>query len=169
MYYKLPLCITKMMCLSWADKPLLMLQSVRRMYRLSSDAPEVHACVIRLALATRQWSTLPPQCKQVLAHGLSPITCGRSPATINQQFMDAHPHHLPSIFQGMFLSLLSVTIYIALKEFLTIYSWKKEFIQMFRFQLLKCFDCIKSIWRRWECTLTPTQFTSHCPTQKGKV
>jgi hypothetical protein len=87
----------------FVDKPLLMLQSVRRMHRLAPDHPEVHSCVIRLALRHREWlaqDRLPAPCKQVLETCLGPITGDRSPHTINQQFLDKHRNYLPAVFQG---------------------------------------------------------------------
>ncbi|XP_054262558.1 N-alpha-acetyltransferase 15, NatA auxiliary subunit-like [Macrosteles quadrilineatus] len=85
------------------DKALLMLQSVRRMHRLAPDHPEVHSCVIRLALRYKEWlaqDRLSEPCKQVLETCLGPITGDRSPHTINQQFLDTHSHYLPAVFQG---------------------------------------------------------------------
>uniref|UniRef100_A0A1B6MG62 Uncharacterized protein n=2 Tax=Graphocephala atropunctata TaxID=36148 RepID=A0A1B6MG62_9HEMI len=85
------------------DKPLLMLQSVRRMHRLAPKDPSVHACVIQLSLRYREWlaqDRLPPPCREVLAYGMEPITGDRSPETINQQFLDKHTNYLPAVFQG---------------------------------------------------------------------
>lgn len=96
------------------DKPLLMLQSVRRMFRLSPEHPEVHSCIIRLSLRYQEWlaqDLLAPPTKEVLSHGLEPITGDRSPATMNQQFLETKQHFLPAVFQGGEAGLRKNTYY----------------------------------------------------------
>ncbi|XP_046666823.1 N-alpha-acetyltransferase 16, NatA auxiliary subunit-like [Homalodisca vitripennis] len=83
------------------DKPLLMLQSVRRMHRLAPEDPAVHACVIQLSLRYQEWlaqGRLPAPCRQVLAQCMEPITGDRPPLTINQQFLDKYTNYLPAVF-----------------------------------------------------------------------
>ncbi|XP_039295227.1 N-alpha-acetyltransferase 15, NatA auxiliary subunit [Nilaparvata lugens] len=86
------------------EKPLLMLQCVRRAWRLAPSHAEVHACVVRFAQAWQRWQSqsppLDPAVNTVISQQMQPILQGRTALQINTQFLAANGDSLPAVFQA---------------------------------------------------------------------
>ncbi len=93
----------------FADKPLLMLQSIKRAYRLDSTNPELHSCLVRFAL---KLVTLKKETEfvadspvlTVIEREMEPILRDRSASQINKEFLAANSNDLPSLFEGETIS-----------------------------------------------------------------
>lgn len=89
----------------FADKPLLMLQSIKRAFRLDRSNPELHSCLVRfeLKLVTLRKQTDPAVEEPVLTviqQEMEPILQGRSAAQINKEFLAENSSSLPGLFEG---------------------------------------------------------------------
>lgn len=85
------------------EKPLLMLQSVKRAYRLDKNNADVHACIVRLSSALDRWlrtDKLSEPVTEVIQNEMAPILQNRTTLEINQQFLEANSDDLAAIFQG---------------------------------------------------------------------
>ncbi|XP_065201361.1 N-alpha-acetyltransferase 15, NatA auxiliary subunit [Planococcus citri] len=87
------------------DKPLLMLQSIKRAFRLDSSNAELHSCLIRfeLKLVSLRKQTEPSVEEPVLTvlqKEMEPILRGRTAAQINKEFLAENSRSLPVLFEG---------------------------------------------------------------------
>lgn len=85
------------------DKPLLMLQSVKRAYRIDKNHPLVHDVVVRFSKQMSIWESqgcLSSSVSKVIAHQMEPILKGRSPAEINEEFLNENTNYLPARLQA---------------------------------------------------------------------
>ncbi|XP_075234659.1 N-alpha-acetyltransferase 15/16 [Lycorma delicatula] len=85
------------------EKPLLMLQCVKRAWKLDPNHPEVHSCIVRLAIAMDRWrrtGVLSETVVTVINKQMDPILLKRTPHQINSQFLKANVNDLPATFQG---------------------------------------------------------------------
>lgn len=80
------------------NKPLLMLQSVKRAYSIAPHNPLVHTMVVRFSQAVPNWELSEPVIKVIMTQ-MEPILATRTPSEINSQFADRHSDHFPSVFQ----------------------------------------------------------------------
>lgn len=82
-------------------KPLLMLQSIKRAYRLDPENPQLHTCLIRYhEYCSKYLSTLEEPVCTVIIQEAQPILQGRDAHQLNSEFLSKHSHSLPSILEG---------------------------------------------------------------------
>ncbi|XP_049765257.1 N-alpha-acetyltransferase 15, NatA auxiliary subunit [Schistocerca serialis cubense] len=82
-------------------KPLLMLQAMKRAYRLEPEHPKLHSClIVGHGLLERWQATLDPAVATVLRQEMLPIFRGRDPHQMNVQFLAAHSNSLQSLIEG---------------------------------------------------------------------
>lgn len=95
------------MFILFLDKPLLMLQSIKRAFRLDRSNPELHSCLVRfeLKLVTLRKRTDPVVEQPVLTviqQEIEPILRGRSAAQINEEFLAKNSNSLPALYEGWY-------------------------------------------------------------------
>lgn len=89
----------------FTDKPLLMLQSIKRAFRIDPKNVELHSCFVRFAmkLVTLKKQTEPATESPVLTvieQEMEPILRGRSADQINKEFLAENSNSLPALFEG---------------------------------------------------------------------
>ncbi|CAK9185925.1 unnamed protein product [Ilex paraguariensis] len=89
----------------FADKPLLMLQSIKRAFRIDPKNVELHSCIVRFAvkLVTLKKQTEPATESPVLTvieQEMEPILRGRSADQINKEFLAENSNSLPALFEA---------------------------------------------------------------------
>ncbi|XP_063227902.1 N-alpha-acetyltransferase 15, NatA auxiliary subunit [Bacillus rossius redtenbacheri] len=83
------------------QRPLLMLQSIKRAYRLAPDHPQLHCCLVLFCKGMARWQgSLEPPVATVIRQEMEPISGGRSAHQLNEQFLAAHARDLEALFQG---------------------------------------------------------------------
>ncbi|XP_067000279.2 N-alpha-acetyltransferase 15, NatA auxiliary subunit [Anabrus simplex] len=82
-------------------KPLLMLQSVKRAYRLDPTNPRLHSYLIMCYGCMKRWeSTLEPPVATVIRQEMEPIFAGRDAHQMNTEFLATRSNSLESLFEG---------------------------------------------------------------------
>ncbi|KAI5739775.1 hypothetical protein M8J77_023304 [Diaphorina citri] len=86
------------------QKPLLMLQSVKRAWALDPKNPTLHTCLIRLALFIEQMKgaegDVHPAVWEVLKSGLEPIMGSKPALELNASYLKENASHLPALLCG---------------------------------------------------------------------
>ena len=92
--------------LVFSDKPLLMLQSVKRAFRLDPESPKLHSCLIIYHdyLAQCQGGLEAPV-ETVLKQEIEPIFRGRDARQMNAEFLEANPKSLEALFESEYFSI----------------------------------------------------------------
>lgn len=89
------------MCFWVAEKTLLMLQSIKRAYRLEYENCKLHSCLVRFAdYITRVRETMPSAVRDVVDKEVRPMFDGRGPKELNDNFLQKNSKCLEAIFQG---------------------------------------------------------------------
>ncbi|CAG0879708.1 unnamed protein product [Darwinula stevensoni] len=82
-------------------KPLLMLQSLKRGYRMDPNHPGLHSCLIRFCqLAKEQMETWPEPMQHVVSKETEFIFCGKSAHDLNEEFIKTHHNSLSHLIEG---------------------------------------------------------------------
>ncbi|CAH1394311.1 unnamed protein product [Nezara viridula] len=84
-------------------KPLLMLQSVKRAYKVDGNHPLVHEAVVRYSKKMLQWESegnLPTSVSKVIAIQMEPILKGRTAFQINDEYLKKYYNSLPARLQA---------------------------------------------------------------------
>ncbi|XP_046394061.1 N-alpha-acetyltransferase 15, NatA auxiliary subunit [Ischnura elegans] len=83
------------------ERPLLMMQSIKKAYGLEPENARLHSCVIRFCCYVDKWrgGMLPPV-SQVIDMQMVDILKGRSAPQINADFLLKHSNSLPALFEG---------------------------------------------------------------------
>lgn len=88
------------------QKPLLMLQSVKRAWDLDPKNPLLHTCLIRLSLFIEHMkvsegaSEVHPAVWEVLSAGLAPIMASKKAVELNSAYLADNAGHLPALQCG---------------------------------------------------------------------
>lgn len=82
-------------------KLLLMLQSIKRAYRLEPGNSDLHTCLVRFVeLVSAKLDTLDAPVTDVIKQAIEPITLGRSAKQMNEDFLKMNGNSLPALLQG---------------------------------------------------------------------
>lgn len=82
-------------------KVLLMLQSIKRAYRLEPNNCELHTCLVRFVeLVSSKLGTLEAPVVDVINQVMEPITRGRSAKQMNEDFLKENSNNLAALLQG---------------------------------------------------------------------
>lgn len=82
-------------------KLLLMLQSIKRAFRLEPDNCELHSCLVRFVESvSEKIDTLDAPVMDVINQAMEPITLGRNARQMNEDFLKQHANSLPAVLQA---------------------------------------------------------------------
>ncbi|XP_071447544.1 N-alpha-acetyltransferase 15, NatA auxiliary subunit [Hetaerina americana] len=83
------------------ERPLLMMQSIKKAHSLEPENPQLHSCVIRFCGYVDKWrGGMQAPVMQVVDMQMKDILRGRSASTINSDFLEKHSNSLPALFEG---------------------------------------------------------------------
>nr|CAD7401189.1 unnamed protein product [Timema poppensis] len=83
------------------QKPLLMLQSIKRAHRLDPSHSELHPCLVIFLQSLSRWKgTLDHPVAMVISQEMEPITKDRSAHQLNKQFLGNLSHLLDARFEA---------------------------------------------------------------------
>jgi peptide alpha-N-acetyltransferase len=83
------------------EKPLLMLQSIKRAHRLDPNNPKLHSCLILCHGYLTHWQgNLEPSVATVLKQEMEPIFRGRDAHQMNAEFLAANKKSLEALFES---------------------------------------------------------------------
>nr|CAD7442607.1 unnamed protein product [Timema bartmani] len=83
------------------QKPLLMLQSIKRAHRLDPGHPELHPCLVIFLQSLSRWKgILDHPVAMVISQEMEPITKDRNAHQLNKQFLGNQSHLLDARFEA---------------------------------------------------------------------
>ncbi|KAF4525642.1 hypothetical protein B566_EDAN001242 [Ephemera danica] len=77
-------------------RPLLMLQSIKRAFRLDPESPALHSCLVRFLVFLARSGSLDPAVTEVVNQETKNIFKGRDARQLNAQFLARHGRSLPA-------------------------------------------------------------------------
>ncbi|KAG8234817.1 hypothetical protein J437_LFUL015218 [Ladona fulva] len=83
------------------ERPLLMMQSIKKAYNLEPGNSRLHSCIIRFCGYIDKWrGNLQGPVIEVVDMQMKDILSGRSSSKINSDFLEENSNSLPALFEG---------------------------------------------------------------------